>query len=86
MDNKAILQNRKNRVIATILGYKETEIDQFLPPEMQVALRKKILDQVNDLTNLALDLITPESVMLNEVYLEKIDQMYERLGDLDDGG
>ena len=86
MDNKAILQNRKNRVIATILGYKESEIDQFLPPEMLLALRKMILDQVNDLTNLALDLITPESVMLNEVYLEKIDQMYERLGDLDDGG
>lgn len=83
MDSKIILENRRNRVIATILGFKENEVDQYLPKDVSMALRKAILDQVNDLTNLAFDLMTPDSVTINEAYLQKIDEIHEKLGDLD---
>jgi hypothetical protein len=55
-----ILKKRRDRTIAIILGIKEREVDQILVnhPEghrASHALRKVILDQVNDFYDIALD-------------------------------
>jgi hypothetical protein len=55
-----ILKKRRDRTIAIILGIKEREVDLLLlgqPGGEQAsrALRKVILDQVNDLYDIALD-------------------------------
>lgn len=77
MDNKVFLGKRRDRAIATLLGFKERECDEYLPPHIQQALRKEILDQVNELCDVAFDLMSAPG--LNQVYLDRIDEMYEKL-------
>jgi hypothetical protein len=74
MDEKEFFKQRRNRAIAAILGYKDRELDQFLPPDISNRFRKEILFQINELSDLALDLIGSAGV--NEVFLDKIDEIY----------
>lgn len=79
---KAILAKRRDRSIAIMLGYKERECDQYLPPAIRTELRKVVLDQLNDFYELALDLMNSlddETVTLNQIYLDRIDKIYEVL-------
>lgn len=76
-----ILNKRKNRGIAIILSYKEKECDQYLPEEQSTALRKVVLDVLNDFSDFCADLI-PRDVVWNELYLEKLDSLHERLTEL----
>jgi hypothetical protein len=79
---KTLLAKRRDRTIAIMLGFKERSCDQYLPQEVRVELRKVILDQINDFYELMLDLmnsVDDGSVMLNQEYLDKIDQIYANL-------
>lgn len=74
-----LLAKRRDRAIATVLGVKERECDAFLPPESRARLRKVILDQINEVADLALDVIKSldtGEVVLNEAYLERLDAIY----------
>ena len=75
-----MLARRRDRSISIILGLKERECDQFLPREASQKLRKVVLDQINELTDFALDVwssLDTGDVVLNEEYLKKLDHMYE---------
>lgn len=75
-----VIARRRDRAIAVLLGIKEKEVDQYLPPEVKARLRKAILDQMNDFHSLVVDVMRSfdtGEVVLNELYLEKIDQLYE---------
>jgi hypothetical protein len=77
-----ILAKRRDRMIATILGVKEDECDEYLPVASSQKLRKTILDQVNDYFDLCRDLlksVQPEGVIMNEKYAEKLDEIHEVL-------
>lgn len=78
-----VLKRRKDRTLAVILGVKERECDSFLPPEAQRRLRKAILDAVNDFHEMVLDIVgsydTSGGVVLNEEYLQKIDDLHDAL-------
>jgi hypothetical protein len=84
-----IVARRRDRAIASLLGVKEREVDQYLPPEVKARLRKAILDQLNDFTTLVLDVVrslnSDSSVVLNELYLQKLDEIHQsvmaRVGD-----
>lgn len=76
-DTRFFLERRKNKAIAIILSLKERECDQYLPTEASEALRKVILDQLNDLAELAESLLD-SSTILNEEYVKKIDRILER--------
>ena len=78
---KNALTKRKDRSIAILLGVKERELDKFLPEDVQRAYRKLVLDQVNDLYEFAIDLLNSEEdgIIINQLYLDKIDEIYERL-------
>lgn len=76
MDNKTFLGKRRDRAIATILGFKEREVDSFLPEDISFALRKTILDQVNEICDLAFDLMASDSVIFNEEFVNKIDEIH----------
>lgn len=81
-DKSLLLRKRRDRAIAIVLGVKERECDQYLPPPVSVKLRKVILDQMNDLYDTCLDLLGSSddgSVVLNELYQRKIDDMYDLL-------
>ncbi len=76
-----LLSKRRDRAIAIILRCKEQEIDRFIPMDESMKLRKVILDQVNSFADLATDLINSLSdnsdVVLNDLWLEKLDDIYE---------
>lgn len=78
----AVLAKRKDRTLAVILGVKEREIDQHLPPDAQRRLRKVILDGVNDFYEMVVDVmgsLDSGDVVLNQDYLDKIDAVYDRV-------
>lgn len=79
MSTKDLLAKRRDRVIAVILGCKERECDQFLPPEAQARLRKVVLDELNMFTDLAIDLAATKSndFVVNELFHRKLDEIHE---------
>lgn len=74
MDDRTFLGKRRDRAIATLLGFKERECDQFLPKDVSQRLRKEILDQFNELVDVAFDLMG--SAGLNQLYLDRIDEIH----------
>jgi hypothetical protein len=77
-----ILAKRRDRAIAIILGVKERECDSHLPNFASAKLRKVVLDQLNDYHDLCADLIRSldtDEVILNEAYLERLDQISNQL-------
>lgn len=69
-----IIAKRRDRCLATILSFKEEALDDFLPEEVSDNFRKLVLDSVNDVCNLAIDLLE-ESTIVNEVFLERIEDI-----------
>lgn len=75
-----ILAKRRDRAIAIVLGVKERECDKHLPPEARQKLRKVVLDQFNDVHDLAMDLVRSldnGDVVVNELFLERLDAIYD---------
>ncbi len=76
-----LVATRGNRCSAAILGwieenvYKEYEID----PSMQRRLRQHVLDQVNMFKDLSIDIVKSETAVLNDVYVQKLDEIHEEL-------
>lgn len=61
---------------------KEKEVDPHLPDDVQLKFRKLILDQFNELTNLSIDIlntIDQGNVVVNEMWLERMEQIREVL-------
>ena len=83
---RELLSRRKDRTIATILNVKD-ECDEYLPPELSKALRKVVLDSMNDYYDVCLDVVNSldgGGYVLNQEYINrKLDQMLEVL--LEDG-
>jgi hypothetical protein len=71
MDNTRLFEKRRNRAIAVILGFKEDYCDSFLPEDVSQDLRKVILDEFNDVCNLAIDLME-EGVIFNQEFFDRI--------------
>lgn len=75
-----LLAKRRDRAIAVVLGVKERECDQYLPPVARAKLRKVVLDQFNELYELTLDLFRSfdsDGVVLNELYLERLAALHQ---------
>lgn len=75
-----VLAKRRDRAAAIILGVKERECDRHLPDHVKAKLRKVVLDQLNEFYDLCLDLmrsLDTGEVVLNELYLRKIDEMHQ---------
>ena len=81
-----ILAKRRDRAIAIILGIKERECDRYLSAEAKGKLRKVVLDQLNDFHDLCMDLIRSldnDEVVLNEVFVNRLDDIHASLGRLE---
>ena len=57
VDPTEFVRKRRDRVLATILSYKEENIDQYLPPELRQQLRRVIMSNINDFNDLVLDML-----------------------------
>src|SRR2546429_7988030 len=83
--HEALLAKRRDRAIASILGTKERECDRHLPSSVQGHLRKVVLDQINELHDVALDILRSlddDSAVLNDLWLARIDEMHTRVADI----
>jgi hypothetical protein len=76
MDNKAFLGKRRDRAIATLLSFKERECDVYLPSDVSQKLRKEILDQINEVCDVAFDIIS-DDIIVNEIIQDKLNLIYE---------
>jgi len=76
MDKSGILAKRRDRAIASFLSFKERECDQYLPNNISSHLRKKFLDDINDLCDIAFDLIVEDSVVWNDEFMNRLDDIY----------
>lgn len=79
MNAEELIERRKDRAIAIILRLKESECDQFLPAATRVKLRKIILDQLNDLSDVVIDVLrasTSDNVVVNEFWVEKLMEVH----------
>lgn len=76
MDNRGFLGKRRDRAIATILGFKEDECDYYLPDDVSKELRLVILDNINDVCDLAFDLMD-DKVDINQYFLDVLDKLEE---------
>ena len=74
-----LLEKRCKRSIAITLSLKEREVDFFLPYEVQQKFRKVIIDQFNEFSSLATDILESASrgVVFNQIWLDKIDEIHE---------
>lgn len=78
-----ILAKRRDRAIAIVLSVKERECDQYLPPEARSKLRKVVLDQLNDVVELAMDLVSSvEADQVNELWFEKLEEIHAAVKEL----
>lgn len=68
-----IIGRQRDRSIASILDFKEKICDEFLPDDVRKNLRKHVLDNINDLANLALDLLDTS----NDIYFSKLDDIHQ---------
>jgi len=91
MNNSALidlLNKRRDRAIAIILRTKEQECDEYLPPEQSARLRKVVLDQINNLSDMVIDLMGSlednSGVILNEYYLQRLDEVHTMVSSLED--
>jgi hypothetical protein len=78
----ALLERRMKKAIAIVLGVKEREVDGFLPRDVSDKLRKVVLDQFNEYHEMVLDVVRSldnGTVVLNEHYLELIEQLHSRV-------
>lgn len=73
---RQMIGKRRDRVIATILGFKEDSCDEYLPDDVSDKLRKVILDQINDVCNYAID-IAEEKTVVNEEFLKRLVSLEE---------
>lgn len=77
---RKILAKRRDRSIATILGAKEDLADPYMSQEDSAELRKVVLDVLNDYYDLCSDLlksVQPDGMVMNETWLDKIDDIHE---------
>lgn len=74
---RELLEKRCRRAIASVLATKDLA-DPYLPQEMQTNLRKVILDQFNDFTSLAGDIVDSleRDSVVNELWLAKLEEMH----------
>ena len=82
MQAQDFIAKRRDRVIATLLGLKERELDSYLPEHVRQKYRKAILDTINEFTDAVFDVIgslDDGTVVLNDIWLEKIRQIHERV-------
>lgn len=84
MSSTSAVAKRRDRCIATILGFKEDYVDEFVDDEISDEFRKVILDSVNDVCSLAITLIDEASVV-NELFLEKVEDIINGSFGDDDG-
>lgn len=74
-----IIEKRARRAIATILGFKDREMD--LPDDVNDRFRKVVMDQVNELAHLSIDCLNSvsDAKATNQLYWDLLQEIRDEL-------
>ena len=81
---KNLVSNRSRRTVATILTWMENNVYEYLPDDVQVNARSIILSNVNDLSDLAMDIVKSDTGQINEYWVTELKDLKERIDGLYD--
>ena len=70
--------------MATILTWMENNVYEYLPDDVQVSARSIILSNVNDLSDLAMDIVKSDTGQINEYWVTELKDLKERIDGLYD--
>lgn len=76
-NNKEYIEQKRDRVIATLLSFKDDRCDSYLPESVSRELRILILDQVNSFTNFVFDLMD-DDVSVNSLFLDRLEMIMDK--------
>ena len=76
---KNLVANRARRCSATILTWMENNIYEFLPREQQESVRRTVLSNVNDLSDIAIDIVKSDTSQINEFWVEELAEIKDML-------
>lgn len=81
---KNLVANRSRRTVATILTWLENNVYEYLPEDVQVSTRSIVLSNVNDLSDLAMDIVKSDTGQINEYWVTELKDLKERIDGLYD--
>lgn len=76
------LEEQTKRAIKTILRTKEQHVDRYLPGDVSRQLRSSVLEAVNGMAEAVRQIVeslSTDQVVLNGLYLEKLDEVHRLL-------
>lgn len=76
---KNFVANRGRRCSATILSWMEKNIYEYLPKESQERVRRTVLDNVNDLSDVAIDIVKSDVGAINDFWVEGLESIHNEL-------
>lgn len=79
---KNLVSARSRRTVATILTWLENNVYEFLPAELQANTRSIVLSNVNDLSDLAIDIVKSDTGVINEFWVAELKNLHERIDGL----
>ena len=81
-----LIAARGNRCSASILGWMEKNIYDSLSEEQRRMVRQVVLDNINAFKDLAIDVVKSDAAFVNQVWVEKLDDIHDELRALRRGG
>jgi hypothetical protein len=79
---KNLVANRARRCSATILTWMENNIYEYLPREAQTQVRSTILSNVNDLSDIAIDIVKSDTGHINEFWVEELAELKDLIREI----
>lgn len=74
-----LIATRGNRTTAVMLSWLEDNVYEHLDEELQRRTRQMVLDNINVYKDLAIDIVKSDTAYMNEIWLEKIDELHEAI-------
>lgn len=76
------MANRGRRASATILNWLETNVYEYIPDDLHPQVRRTILDNVNDLSDVAIDLVKSDQGQINDYWVTELGKLHEAIRSL----
>lgn len=76
---KRFLQNRRDRVVGSILGYAESELKPQLTPAQWESLRQTVISSVNSYHDTVLDLVKSDDATRNDHLISLLERVDAKL-------
>jgi hypothetical protein len=77
-----LVARRGNRCTASTLGWLESNVKPHLSDDLWHRTRRTVLDNINEFKDLAIDVVKSDASMINQEYVEHLEEIKRGLRDL----